>query len=121
MHLLQGIVGGSGVVGGLFGEAREAVIGGCLGLLMSAVFFFFFFFTFLGWLFQVDIVGYTVQGAASPLIALFCVSAMLSPLIGILFGAQTGAYSIVRHTGCFILYVMVLLAGVFALSVYLYQ
>lgn len=121
MNLLEGILGGGGGVGGLFGEFREGFIGGCLGLLMSAVFFFFFFFTLLGWLFGVDMMGYTVQGAASPVIALFCVSALLSPVLGILWGAQTGAYSILRHTGCFVMYVMALLAGVFALSVLLYQ
>jgi len=117
MKLLQGI-GGGGVVGGLFGEFREAFIGGCLGLLMSAVFFFFFFFAFFGWLFHVDIAGYMVQGSASPIIALFCVSAMLSPLIGVLLGAQTGAYRILWHTGCFLIYIIVLLAALFALSVY---
>jgi hypothetical protein len=116
MNLLENVLGGGSVVGGLFGEFREAFVGGCWGIIMSAFFFFFFFFTLLAWLFGVDIQGILIGGAASPIIALFCVSGLMSPLIGILFGAQTGIYSMVKHVGCFVLYMALLLFGIFALS-----
>lgn len=122
MEILEGILGGrggrggGGLVGGLFSEFREGFIGGCLGIFMSGFFFFFFFFTLLAWTLGVDIQGFMIQLAASPIIALLCVSAMFSPVIGVLWGAKTGAYSMFWHVGCFVLYLGLLLFGVFALS-----
>ena len=42
-QIIERVLGGSGAIGGIFGEAREALVGGCWGLFMSAGFLFLFF------------------------------------------------------------------------------
>jgi hypothetical protein len=121
MNILEGIMGGGGgsgggLVGGLFSEFREGFVGGCLGIVMSAGFFFLFFFTLLAWLLGVNVQGFIIELGAFPIIALLCVSGMVSPVIGIVWGAKTGAYSMIRHIGCFGLYIIAMAIAVIALS-----
>jgi len=111
--------GGGGGAGGLFGEFREAFIGGCWGIFMSAGFFFVFFVTALAMLFGVE--GFDIQfGAiAFPFVCLIGISGLLSPFVGALFGAQSGMYSVVRHMGCFVLYIIFIVGGMIAAAIYL--
>lgn len=120
-QILDRILGGSGAVGGIFGEAREALVGGCWGIFMSAGFLFLFFATGLALLFGIQNApfDFQVRGVAFPLVCLLGVSAILSPFIGALFGAQSGIYRVTTHLGCFIIYIIALLGGIFALSLYL--
>jgi hypothetical protein len=115
------IGGGGGGAGGLFGEAREALLGGCWGVFMSAGFFFLFFATALAMFFGVSGTTFEINlGAiAFPFVCLLGVSAILSPFVGALFGAQSGIYSVVRHIGCFIIYVILLIGGMIAATLYL--
>ncbi|MEL7432515.1 MAG: hypothetical protein AAFN11_01080 [Chloroflexota bacterium] len=119
-EIIENVIGGTGgAVGGIFGEAREAIVGGCWGVFMSAGFLFFFFFAFMVLLFGIE--GYDIQlgGIAIPFICMLGISAILSPFIGALFGANSGAYSMVRHVGCFILYLGMLLAAIVGVSMFL--
>lgn len=116
---IENILGGGGLVGGLFGEAREALVGGCWGILMSGVFLFFFFMTMLALLFGVEGINYDLRGIAFPFICLLGVSAILSPFIGMLFGAQSGVYSMVRHVGCFLIYIIAVLGAIIGVSFFL--
>lgn len=117
MKILEGVLGGGGgIVGGLFGEFQEGFVGGCLGIIMSGGFFFLFFFTLLAWIFGVDIRGFIIGWGAFPIVALLCVSALMSPVIGIIWGAKTGAYSMIRHIGCFGLYIVAMAIAAIALS-----
>lgn len=111
--------GGDGLVGGIFGEAREALVGGCWGILMSGVFLFFFFLTGFALLFGVEGVDIALRGVASPFICLLGVSAILSPLVGVLFGAQSGFYSWISHLGCFVLYLALVIGAIIGVSVFL--
>lgn len=112
--------GGGGGAGGLFGEFREGFIGGCWGLFMSAGFFFVFFVTGLALLFGVTDLPFEIElGAiAFPFICIIGVSALMSPFVGALFGAQSGVYSVIRHLGCFVLYLAFLLGGMIAAAYY---
>ena len=120
-QILGRVLGGGGVVGGLFGEFREAFIGGCWGIFMSAGFFFVFFVTGLALLFGVEGLPFELKldAIAFPFICIIGVSGILSPFVGALFGAQSGMYSVVRHMGCFILYLALLVAGMIAAAIYL--
>lgn len=119
MEIIENILGGGGG-NSIFGEAREALVGGCWGTFMSAGFLFLFFLTFLGLIFRVEfpIVETNIAGLAFPFICLMGVSAILSPFVGILFGANSGMYSMVRHVGCFVLYILVLLGGIVGVTLY---
>lgn len=122
-ELLEGILGNVGRSGGgdgvgLFGETRETFIGGCWGFLMSGFFVFFFFVTLIAWIAGVNNFAFQITGTAAPLVMLLCVSSLLSPLIGALFGAQGGKYSVTRHVGCFVIYLAVLLGGIYLVSTF---
>lgn len=118
-EIVENILGGTGgAVGGIFGEAREAIVGGCWGVFMSAGFLFFFFFAFLALLFGIEGYNFQLGGIAVPFICLLGVSAILSPFVGALFGANSGMYSMVSHVGCFILYLGIILAAIVGLSLY---
>ncbi|MGJ3237298.1 MAG: hypothetical protein ACFE0Q_01185 [Anaerolineae bacterium] len=112
---------GGGLFGGIFGEAREALVGGCWGIIMSGGFFFAFFTSALILLFGVQGLPFDLQlsGLAFPFICIIGISAILSPFIGMLFGAQSGAYSSIRHMGCFVLYLGALIGGMVAVSIFL--
>jgi hypothetical protein len=114
--MLQGALRGRDS-NGIFGETKEAIIGGCWGLLMSSVFFFFFFLSVLVLFFPVaEYQDFKLGTATLPLIAAMCLSGFLSPVIGILFGLQGGRYSATRHVGCFVVYVAVLLGAMIAIT-----
>jgi hypothetical protein len=122
-ELLEGILGNVGRSGGgdgvgLFGETRETFIGGCWGFLMSGFFVFFFFFTLIAWIAGINNFAFQITGTAAPIVMLLCVSSLLSPLIGALFGAQGGKYSVTRHVGCFVIYLAALLGGIYLLSTF---
>jgi hypothetical protein len=116
--MIARVVGGGGILGGIFGEAREAVLGGCWGLIMSAAFFFFFFVTGMAMMFGVSNFPENMQLNWNSffLVALLCVSALGSPVIGVLFGLQSGFYSVGKHIIVFLIYLVLLLAGIVALS-----
>ena len=118
-QIIERVLGGGGAIGGIFGEAREAVVGGCWGLFMSAGFLFVFFATGLALLFGVQglPIELDVRAIAFPLICLLGVSAILSPVIGALFGAQSGVYRVTTHLGCFTIYIVIVLAAIIALSI----
>lgn len=112
-QLLEGIIGGGGKDGGsLLSESKEAVFGGCLGLLMSTAFFFLFFTIGMAWLFGVTDFEYQLTGSTVPLILVLGASGVLSPLVGVMFGLQSGRYSATRHIGCFILYMGLILGAI---------
>ncbi|MGB7340938.1 MAG: hypothetical protein WBC91_18720 [Phototrophicaceae bacterium] len=119
--ILERVLGGGGAVGGIFGEAREALIGGCWGVFMSAGFFFVFFATGLAMLFGVVDLPFALENRAImfPFVCVLGISALLSPFVGSLFGAQSGAYSVVRHLGCFVLYIILLVGGMIAATILL--
>ena len=120
MEIVQRVVGGSGLLGGIFGEAREAVLGGCWGLIMSAAFFFFFFATGMAMVRGVSNfpASYQLNWNSFFLVALLCVSGLASPVIGVLFGLQTGFYSVFKHLVAFALYIILILGGIVALSIF---
>ena len=118
---IENIVGGNRRGGNsIFGEAREALVGGCWGTVMSAGFLFVFFFTFLGFLFgtQFPIIERNISWLGLPFVCILGISAVASPFIGILFGANSGAYSWTRHIGCFMLYIIALLAAIIGVTLY---
>src|SRR5690606_3171735 len=108
-------------VGGIFGEAREALIGGCWGLYLSVGFLLFSFVTGLAMIFRVTNTKYEINLLAISLlfVCISDVSAILSPFVGALFGAQSGMYSVVRHIGCFVLYIIALIGAMIAAIIYL--
>ncbi|MDQ7024341.1 MAG: hypothetical protein Q9P01_03560 [Anaerolineae bacterium] len=115
-ELLEGVLGGGGKGGGsILSESKEAVFGGCLGLLMSTAFFFFFFSVGMALLFGVTDFEYQLTGSTVPLILVLGASGFLSPLVGVMFGLQSGRYSATRHVGCFILYIGLILGVIAAL------
>jgi|GEM_PF-5909633 len=120
-EIIENIIGGKGGVGGIFGEAREALIGGCWGLFMSAGFFFAFFVTGLAMLFNVTDLPFELGNRAImfPFVCIIGISALLSPFMGALFGAQSGIYSVVRHIFLFIVYLGGLLACMFFATIYI--
>lgn len=119
-NLLGGGKGQRGKKGddpGLLGEAREAIVAGCFGLLMSIVFFFGAFFFVIMWLGGgVEGLEFRVKGVAAPLMLLLCVSGFISPLFGVLFGARGGKYHFTQHMGCFFVYAGLIIAGILGLS-----
>jgi hypothetical protein len=117
-QMVQRVIGGGGILGGIFGEAREAVLGGCWGLIMSAAFFFFFFVSSMAMMWGISNFPANIQLNWNSffLVALLCVSGFASPVMGVLFGLQTGFYSVGKHVVAFLLYLILLLAGVVALS-----
>jgi hypothetical protein len=119
-QLIGRVVGGGGLLGAIFGEAREAVLGGCWGLIMSAAFFFFFFATGMAMIGDVSTFApeYQLNWNSFFLIALLCVSGFASPIIGVLFGLQTGFYSVFKHLVGFAFYIILLLAGIVFLSIF---
>lgn len=121
-EIIERFIGGDGGSGGIFGEAREALIGGCWGLFMSAGFFFVFFAAGLAMLFGViDLpFGFVIENQAImfPFVCLIGISALMSPIMGALFGAQSGIYSVVRHIFLFILYLGGLFACMIAATIY---
>jgi hypothetical protein len=119
-QIIGRVVGGGGIFGAIFGEAREAVLGGCWGLIMSAAFFFFFFATGMAMLGDVSNFPpeYQLNWNSFFLIALLCVSGLASPVIGVLFGLQTGFYSVFKHIVAFAFYIILILAGIVALSLF---
>jgi len=119
MEIIENIIGG-GKGNSIFSEAREALVGGCWGTFMSAGFLFFFFLTFLALIFRVDfpIIATNLKGIAFPFICLMGISAFLSPFVGVLFGANSGIYSMVRHLGCFVLYIAMLLVAIIGVTLY---
>ena len=123
MDIIENIIGGGGggKGGSLFGEAREALVGGCWGVFMSAGFFFVFFATGLAMLFGILDIPIVLSNRAVmfPFVCILGVSAIGSPFVGALFGAQSGIYSVVRHIGCFILYIGALVGGMFAAAMFL--
>ncbi|MEM9952825.1 MAG: hypothetical protein AAFV93_04305 [Chloroflexota bacterium] len=116
--LIERVAGGGGLLGGIFGEAREALVGGCWGIFMSAGFFFVFFATGLFMIF--NSVEYPIQGRGVmfPFVCILGISALLSPFLGALFGAQSGMYRVTTHIGCFLIYVILLVVGMFAAALY---
>ncbi|GAB5494254.1 MAG: hypothetical protein Phog2KO_44690 [Phototrophicaceae bacterium] len=117
--ILERVLGGSGAIGGIFGEAREALVGGCWGLFMSAGFLFLFFATGLALFFGVQglPIEVDVRAISFPLICLLGVSAILSPVVGALFGAQSGVYRVTTHLGCFTIYIAIVLGAIIWLSI----
>jgi len=112
----------SGLIGddSPFDEAREALVGGCWGTIMSGVFFFFFFFTLIGLLaggINSSGIAFAIGAGALPFTLLLLVSALLSPFIGILFGVRGGDYRLTRHVGCFGLWLGLLLLGIVVVTV----
>lgn len=118
-EIIERVLGGGGAVGGIFGEAREALLGGCWGVFMSAGFFFVFFATGLAMLFGVADFALENRAFMFPFVCVLGVSAILSPFVGAMFGAQSGVYSVVRHLGCFVLYIAVLIGGMLAATILL--
>lgn len=117
--ILERVLGSSGAIGGIFGEAREALVGGCWGLFMSAGFLFLFFATGLALFFGVQglPIEVDVRAISFPLICLLGVSAILSPVVGVLFGAQSGVYRVTTHLGCFTIYIAIVLGAIIWLSI----
>src|SRR5688572_29105745 len=117
-HLIGRVVGGGGILGGIFGEAREAVLGGCWGLIMSAAFFFFFFVSGMAMTWGISNFPpeFQLNWNSFFLVALLCVSGLASPVMGVLFGLQSGFYSVGKHVVAFLLYLIILLIGVVAFS-----
>lgn len=118
-QILGQVLGGGGGAGGLFGEFREGFIGGCWGIFMSAGFFFVFFVTGLALFFGVEGFDIELGAIAFPFICMIGISALLSPFVGALFGAQSGVYSVIRHLGCFVLYLVFLVGAMMAAAFYL--
>jgi hypothetical protein len=121
-EILEGLLGAtvkgkSG--GGILSESKEAIFGGCFGLLMSTAFFFCFFTAGLALIFGVTYRDYALTGATVPLILILGASGFLSPFIGMMFGLQGGRYSATQHFGCFVIYLSALLGGIGAVSVLL--
>lgn len=106
--------GGDGV--SIFGEAREGITGGCLGLLMSAGFFFAFFFLTLAIFTQADLYGFVITGAGFPVVLLLCVAGMVSPFVGVLWGLRGGQYNVTAHLGCFGISIILVIGIAIALS-----
>ncbi len=115
-EILENLLGTNLGFVGFFGEARETLVGGCWGLLLSGVFLFAFFMALLALLFGITDTTFQVSRTASPVILLLCVSSLLSPIIGALLGALGGRYSVTRHIGCAGLWLMILLGAIFWLS-----
>lgn len=119
-QIVERVVGGNGLLGGIFGETREAVLGGCWGLIMSAAFFFFFFVTAMIMIWGINTVPeqyqHIINGNAAIFIIMLCLSGFASPVIGILFGLQSGFYSVGRHVIAFALYLFLLMAAIVGIS-----
>lgn len=115
-EILENLLGTNLGFVGFFGEARETLVGGCWGLLLSGMFLFAFFMVLLALLFGVTDVAFQVTRTAAPVILLLGVSALLSPLVGALLGALGGRYSVTRHIGCAGLWLLILLGAIFWLS-----
>jgi hypothetical protein len=118
-QILEGVLGGGRGGGGILSESKEAIFGGCFGLLMSIVFFFFFFTAGLAYLFKVDNFQYQLTAGTIPLILALGASGFLSPFVGVMFGLQGGRYSATRHFGCFVIYTALILAAIAAVVVVL--
>ena len=116
-QLLGGVLGGKKDGGGVLGETKEAIIGGCWGLLMSGAFFFFFFFAAFTLIAGISDYDFKLSVSSSPLVLLMCVSGLMSPFIGVMFGLQGGRYSAARHVGCFVIYLGILIAGAILLTI----
>lgn len=119
-NIIERVVGGGGLLGGLFGEAREALVGSCWGIFMSAGLFFVFFLTGLAMIFNVVDLPIMLQNRAImfPFVCILGVSALISPFIGALFGAQSGVYRVTTHLGCFLLYIIVMVGGMIAAAMF---
>lgn len=101
----------------VFDEARESVVGGCLGTFLSGIFLFVFYFLIIA-LLSGGIVDLNMQFSLSslPFICVIGLSALASPFIGIFFGLQRGEYSSTRHMGCSLLWLSILILAVMVLS-----
>jgi uncharacterized membrane protein len=104
----------------IFDEARESVVGGCLGVLMSGVFLFFFFFAGLA-LLTGGITDFNLEltVATLPVILLLGLSAFISPFLGVALGLQSGQYRMGRHIVYFLIWLGLLMTGIIALSLFL--
>lgn len=116
-ELLEGLLGANDGVS-IIGEARESVAGGCWGLLMSSVYIFAFFMGLFAWMFGVesDTFTFRVSGAAPLVLVLLLVSALLSPIVGILLGMQGGRYRLWQHIVFFLIWLGIQVGAIIALS-----
>lgn len=96
---------------------RGVLMGGCMGIIMAGLFAFVFFFTLLALSNGISDVNFQVSQSAIVPVACLGISALVSPVFGLLFGLRRG-YSIPRHCGCFILYIGVLIGAVIVLSMF---
>ncbi len=103
----------------IFDEARESLVGGCLGVLMSGIFLFFFFFAGIALLAGgITDINLKLTVATLPVILLLGVSALISPLLGVALGLQSGPYRMGRHIVYFLIWLGLLMTGIIALSLF---
>lgn len=111
-EILENVVGGDGPLD----EARDAVIGGCFGLILSGGFLFAFFFLLITLLSGgISDVNFQVSARALPIVLCIGASSFLSPLAGVLMGIR-GRYSCAGQVGCFAVWLGILIAAAVALS-----
>jgi hypothetical protein len=114
-RVFEGLFGAQSI----FDEARESVVGGCLGTLMSGFFLFFFFFTGIAFISGgIQDINLELSLATLPVILLLGVSALVSPFLGVAFGLQSGQYRMGRHIGCFGMWLGLLLVAIIAISLF---
>jgi len=65
-ELLENLLGTNLGFVGFFGEARETIVGGCWGLLLSGVYLFAFFMALLALAFGITDLEFQVTNAATP-------------------------------------------------------
>lgn len=112
--IIENVIGESGPLD----EARDAILGGCFGFILSAGFLFAFFFLLIVFLAGgINGVGFDVSSAAFPFILLLGVSALASPIIGIIMGIR-GNYTFVGHIGCFGTWLGILVVVIVGISLF---
>lgn len=120
-EMLEGVISGGGDKAklglGLIGEAREGLVAGCWGLVMSGFLFFAFYFILFAWIFQVEGLPDQINAFGALIGMLLCPAALLSPLAGFYVGIRPGNYSMVQHFGCFFTLLGIVAASVIGLAI----
>lgn len=112
--ILENVIGDAGPLD----EARDAIIGGCFGFILSAGFLFAFFFLLIAFLAGgINDLNFTVSSAAFPFILLLGLSSLASPIVGIFMGIR-GNYSFAGQIGCFGTWLGLLVAIIVGVSLF---